>query len=130
MSDAGGYGQRTVLVVEDDEDISRALRLRFEMAGLRVAQAFDAYTAFEIAKDAGPELVVMDISMPGGDGFDVASQLRDDDQLAQVPIIFLTASSRPDLKARAESAGAAAFLKKPFNAKDLVAVAQRLIGTA
>lgn len=119
-----------ILVVEDDPDISRTLTLRLEMNGLRVQQAFNAQRAVQMAKEVRPDLIIMDVSMPGGDGFQVADELAEEESTTGLPVIFLTASMRPGLPGRALKAGAAAFLRKPYDARVLIDEVKRLTGIA
>ncbi len=119
-----------IMVVEDDVDISRSLQIRLGMHGFRVCQAFDAVLAMDVAKRHRPDLVILDISMPGGSGFDVADRLRAEPGSENVPIIFLTASLRPDLPERASLVGASAFLTKPYDSAQLLSEVRRLVSGA
>ena len=116
-----------ILVVEDNADISTALQLRLKMHGFRVCQAFDAVLAMDVAMQNLPDLAILDISMPGGSGFDVAKRLRAEPDTAHVPVIFLTASLRPGLSDEAARVGAAAFLTKPFESSELIDEIRRLL---
>lgn len=118
-----------VLIVEDDLDISRTLTMRLEMHRFRVNQAFNAGTAMESAKRERPDLVLMEVSVPGGDGFEIADRLANDPDSAGLPVIFLTASMRSDLPARALMSGAAAFLRKPYDSRTLISEVKRLTDT-
>ena len=82
--------------------------------------AADATTAMTIAIKQRPDLVLLDISMPGGDGFTVARRLKTSTLMRGVPLIFMTASNAPGLQKKAEMAGAAAFLTKPIDSKVLL----------
>ncbi|MBV1907028.1 MAG: response regulator [Pseudomonadales bacterium] len=110
---------KTVLIVEDDRKISMAVCVRMQALGFEVAQAFDAAMAPVQARKSNPDLVMLDITMPGGDGFVVFDRLRNLTQTAATPIIFMTASKQPELRQKAEELGAAAFLEKPFGAGEL-----------
>jgi len=109
----------TVLLVEDDRSIARALNLRLERNGYEVANAFDASTAATRARQCQPDVAILDISMPGGDGFMVAERLRS--IRADLPMIFITANSQPEYRERAKRMGARAFFEKPFEASELLA---------
>lgn len=110
----------TILVVEDDSKISLAMSLRLKSVGYTVVTAEDVPTALMVARKEEPDLALLDISIPGGDGFVVAERLRDKVLAKHVPIIFITASKQEGLKAKAKKLGAAAFLEKPFKAHDLL----------
>ena len=110
---------KTVLVVEDDKDIAMGLKLRLGVNGYDVHVAHDAATAGIVARRCNPDVALLDISMPGGDGFDVAARLRG--IFGGLPIIFLTANSRAEFRIRANEMGAQAFFEKPYSSDDLVA---------
>lgn len=109
-----------VLVVEDDRAIARVLELRLANSGYDVTLAHDATTAATVASHCSPQIALLDISMPGGDGFEVAECLRTlyGDR---IDLIFLTASHREDVRRRAISYGPMAYFAKPFSAEELLA---------
>jgi len=117
---------RKVLIVEDDVNVARALSIRMKAAGYETNVANDALAGVRCAVLSKPDLVVLDISLPAGDGFTVAERIQ-----SHIPtptrIIFLTASKRPDFRQRAERLGASAFFEKPYEADALLeAVRQAL----
>ncbi len=107
-----------VLVVEDDEDIAQALQRSLRMEGYEVNSVGDGSAALEHARSFAPDLVILDLGLPGIDGLDVARSLRADDD---IPILILTA--RDALEARVEGldAGADDYLVKPFERQELLA---------
>lgn len=109
----------SVLIVEDDKAIAKTLELRLRAEGFAVDTAYDAATAAMVARRCSPDVAVLDISMPGGDGFLVAERLRA--IFADVGIVFLTANSHPEMRARALSYEPRAFLNKPYSSEELVA---------
>lgn len=118
---------RKILIVEDDRKISLALSLRLKAHGYEVLTAFDAVAGVSMAVKHRPDLVILDISMPAGSGFDVANRIH----LAMtvgMPMIFITASSNPEFPSKAEQLGAAAFLRKPFNDGELIAAVRQALG--
>ncbi len=110
---------KTVLMVEDDPKIALAFGVRLKSMGYTVHTASDAIGAVTQARKVKPDVVVLDISLPGGDGFIVAERLNRMVETGATPIIIITASQRPDLRERAMRAGAVAFLQKPFQATTL-----------
>jgi len=110
---------KTILLVEDNAKLALAFGVRLKSMGYTVHIAADAITAISEARKREPDVVLLDISLPGGDGFLVAERLSKMITTAATPIIFITASKRPDLRERAMKAGAAAFLEKPFDATAL-----------
>jgi CheY-like chemotaxis protein len=110
---------KTVLLVEDNAKLALAFGVRLKSMGYEVHLAADAVTAVAEALKKKPDVVLLDISLPGGDGFLVAERLSKLVSAGATPIIFITASKRPDLRERAQRLGAAAFLEKPFEATTL-----------
>lgn len=110
-----------VLIVEDDEHISMAIKVRLEANGFEVVTAIDAIVGLDMAVKKQPDLVILDISMPGGNGFRVAERLM---TVADnpPPIIFITASTLPELRERANRLKALAFFEKPFDVDDLIPI--------
>ena len=112
-----------ILIVEDDHNVAMALAIRFKHAGYEVTIAPDALSAVGSALKVQPDLVLLDISLPAGNGFMVAERVRALLPRA-TPMIFLTASRKPGLRQQALALGAAAFFQKPYDAEDLLAAAQ------
>ena len=113
-----------VLVVEDDEDIAQALQRSLRMEGYEVRAAADGRAALEHGRSFAPDLVILDLGLPGLDGLEVARSLRAEDD---VPILILTA--RDALEARVEGldAGADDYLVKPFDLNELKARMRALL---
>lgn len=112
---------KTILIVEDDEKIARAVSARLKHHGFAVHVANDAPTALMQARKHAPDVAILDISIPGGNGLDVARNLQERVCERSLPVIFITASKDDQLKEKASEMRASAFLEKPFSAKDLVA---------
>lgn len=93
--------------------------------GYQVDSAADAVYAMNAAVRCQPEVILLDINLPGGDGFVVADRVRASDSLGATPIIFITASKEPGLRARAAEYGASAYLEKPFHAAQLAEALER-----
>jgi DNA-binding response OmpR family regulator len=111
-------GPKQILIIEDDEKIAMALALRLKAAGYVATTTHDALTGLSAAVRNPPALVLLDISMPAGDGFSVAERIQ-----ALIPtltpIIFLTASKQPGFKEKAKKMGAAGYFEKPYEAEEL-----------
>lgn len=108
----------SLLIVDDHGPIRRALTARCEHAGYRVTTASDSGTALAAALHAAPQAAVLDINLPGLNGFELAERL-----LAlnpQCQITFVTASQDPQFKERAEALGVRAVLRKPFDSAALL----------
>ena len=108
----------TVLIVEDDPRTSASVALYLRHAGYEVAQAADGAAALEAAAALRPDLVVLDLMLPGLDGFEVCRTLR---AASRVPVIMLTARSLEDDKLRGLDSGADDYVTKPFSPRELVA---------
>ncbi len=117
---AASGGGKNILIIEDDRKIAMALAVRLKSAGYEAIIAHDAVTGVNAAVQHRPDLVLLDISMPAGNGFMVAERIQ---SLVPTltPIIFLTASKQSDFRKRAEELGAAGFFEKPFDAEKLLA---------
>jgi two-component system KDP operon response regulator KdpE len=119
---------KKILMVEDDKRIIAALNVRLRARGYDVCAAYDATLAMTQAIAHQPDLALLDISMPGGDGFVVAERLRATVAMANIPIIFITALKQPGLKEKARALGAVAYFEKPFESNDLIAVIDTALG--
>ena len=120
--------KKKILVVEDDKRIVMALAVRLKGKGYDVVAAYDAVMAMTIAMHHRPDLVLLDISMPGGNGFMVAKRLQNEATTAGIPLIFLTASKQPGLRENAQDLGAVGFFEKPYEAEDPLAAIDGALG--
>jgi DNA-binding response OmpR family regulator len=118
---------KTVLIIEDDENISKALEVRLQSRGFKVVAAFDAILGMQKALEILPQAILLDITMPGGNGLSLAERLKSSDRTQAIPIIFLTASKQADLRQAAMSIGGAAFFEKPYDFEYLVAALRAVI---
>jgi two-component system, OmpR family, response regulator MprA len=107
-----------VLVVEDDEDIAQALQRSLRMEGYEVRAAADGPAALEHGRSFAPDLVILDLGLPGLDGLEVARSLRAEDD---VPILILTARDALESRVEGLDAGADDYLVKPFAVQELIA---------
>jgi len=110
---------KSVLLVDDDNSMVLAIGVRLKGMGYTVYTAKDAVGAVSAVRQNNPDVVVLDISLPAGDGFVVAERLQRMVGTAATPIIFITASENPELRERAAKAGAVSFIRKPFDATQL-----------
>lgn len=118
-----------VLVVDDEQDIVRSVGMRLQSAGCEVISATDAVMATQLALREAPNLVILDIGMPCGNGHMIAERMRDNVKTMSIPIIFLTARTAEADREKACQAGAFAYLTKPFKSEELLAiVSQALVG--
>jgi DNA-binding response OmpR family regulator len=113
-----------VLVVEDDEDIAQALQRSLRMEGYEVRAAADGPAALEHGRSFAPDLVILDLGLPGLDGLEVARALRAEDD---VPILILTARDALESRVEGLDAGADDYLVKPFERQELLARMRALL---
>jgi DNA-binding response OmpR family regulator len=119
---------KTILIVDDEPAIAAALELRFKAAGYSTMVAGDAATGLSRAVERKPDLILMDVSLPAGDGLEVARKLRKLPETRSIPIIFITASKDPGLRGKAMDLGAAGLFEKPYDPEELLAVAGHALG--
>ncbi len=116
-----------VLIADDDRDIARFLEVNLRLEGFDVICAHDGNDALAKALELQPNLILLDVMMPGMDGFEVGSKLRADSRGLDVPVIMLTAKSMSNDRSDGFNVGADDYVTKPFEPMELVArVAARL----
>jgi CheY-like chemotaxis protein len=108
-----------ILVVDDEPAIRLLCRVNLQADGFSVQEAPDGAAAMEIARAWRPELILLDVMMPGEDGLAVAERIRDDPDLAGTRVIFLTARADIGDSDRARGTGAVGHVTKPFNPSSL-----------
>ena len=122
--------KKKILIVEDDQDMRRALNVRLRASNYDTAFASDAVEALSIARKEQPDLVLLDLGLPAGDGFMVMDRMKDIASLSCLPVIVVSARDPEGNKDRALSAGAAAFFQKPVDNGQLMASIRRTLGDA
>lgn len=110
-----------ILVIDDDQVIRQFVAVVLEPAGFTVHSAPDGAEGLAMAAAEPPDLVLLDVMMPGLDGYQVCQALGQEEATAAVPVIMLTASPEPALNRKAYAAGAKACVPKPFRAESLIA---------
>ena len=111
-----------ILIVDDDANLRRALKIRLRANHYDTVQASDGYSAIAVAQKEQPNLIILDLGLPAGDGFVVLERLRDSDHLPSTPVIVLTARDPQSNKQQTLQAGATAFFQKPVDNSELLAV--------
>jgi DNA-binding response OmpR family regulator len=109
----------TILVIDDDELVSRTLQRALKMYDYNVMVANSGTEGLQLARRHKPDLFVLDVVMPGTDGYQVCRQVRGDPILKETPILFLTAKSKDEDKIEGFRAGGDDYLSKPFNMEEL-----------
>jgi len=116
-----------VLVVEDYADAREMCCEFLVLAGYRAAEAKDGYEAVEKATELLPDIILMDLSLPGMDGLEATRKLRADDRTRAIPIVALTGHTLPEHLAAAKEAGCDSFLTKPCLPDAIVAEVRRML---
>ncbi|HMG76585.1 MAG TPA: response regulator [Pyrinomonadaceae bacterium] len=116
-----------ILIIEDDLDLRRGLNLRLRASNYDTAFAADAVMALSIAKKEAPDLILLDLGLPGGDGFLVLERMKSIASLACTPVIVLSARDPKANEKRALDAGADAFFQKPVDNQKLMTAIQRAL---
>jgi two-component system, OmpR family, alkaline phosphatase synthesis response regulator PhoP len=116
-----------VLVIDDEAPIRLLCRVNLEAEGIDVVEAADGPTGIDKAKDETPDVVLLDVMMPGLDGWRVAEQLLDDNRTNGIPIIFLTARAEFRDRAKGLDIGGVDYVTKPFNPLELAPLVRSLL---
>ena len=111
-------GKIKVLVVDDEQDVAKALKVRLKASGYHVVLASDSVQALMIVNKEKPDLIILDIMLPGGGGFAVAERLKQSQVTQRIPIIFLTGI--PGGEAKAYQLGASGYVMKPYHPDELL----------
>lgn len=109
-----------ILIVDDDPDLRRGLNLRLRADNYNTVFATDGFAAVAAAQKERPDLIILDIGLPAGDGFTVLDRLQKNASLAAIPVIVLTARDPQYNRERTLKAGAAAFFQKPVDSGELL----------
>jgi len=116
-----------VLLVDDERSIRTICRVNLEGDGLAVSEAADGAEALEVVRRARPSVVLLDVMMPGVDGWDVAEQLAADDETREIPVVFLSARAAPEDRLRAQELGAVGYVDKPFDPLELAGIVRDVL---
>src|SRR5881398_2583464 len=116
-----------VLVIDDEAPIRLLCRVNLEAEGMDVLEAADGPSGLDEAREQRPHVVLLDVMMPGLDGWRVAEQLLEDDRTSEIPIIFLTARAEFRDRARGLDIGGVDYVTKPFNPLELAPLVEDVI---
>jgi DNA-binding response OmpR family regulator len=119
-----------VLIVDDEPEIGRILALILGAAGFEATAVEGGRAALARIAQAPPDVVLLDVRMPGLDGFEVLRQVRESPATARLPVLMLTANTGDAERTRAAELGADDFIAKPFEAADTVARVRAVLGRA
>ena len=119
--------KKKILIVDDERDIVKALMIRLQGAGYEVVTAFDGAQGVFMAHKEKPDLIILDIRMPAGDGFSVAQRLKRSTHTFTIPVIFLTGSPETNAEEKARALGARFYIKKPYDPEELLDAIRRAL---
>ena len=116
-----------VLVIDDEAPIRLLCRVNLEAEGMEVLEAADGVSGVDAARSERPDVILLDVMMPGMDGWQVAEQLVEDEKTNQIPLVFLTARAELRDRARGLELGGVDYITKPFNPVELASVVDGLL---
>ncbi|MPZ76735.1 MAG: response regulator [Deltaproteobacteria bacterium] len=120
--------KKKILVVDDDQDLALGLRVRLRANNYGTVLATDAVSAISQAKQETPDLILLDLGLPAGDGFIVMERLNNIESLASIPVIVLSARDPQLNRERALAAGARAYFQKPVDNDELMTAIGKSLG--
>ena len=112
--------ERKILIIDDDHDFRTALTVRLRGSGYATSFADDGIRAIRVARKERPVLILLDLGLPGRDGYHVLQRLKINTELSHIPVIVLSARSAAENERDALKAGACAYLEKPVDDDDLL----------
>jgi DNA-binding response OmpR family regulator len=116
-----------IVVADDDPDIVTLVSGALSKAGFEIAPATNGADALELVRSRRPDLAVLDVSMPRLDGLEVLRSIRSDPEVAELPVILLSARAQEEDVRNGYAVGASKYMRKPFSPRELVAVARELV---
>jgi DNA-binding response OmpR family regulator len=123
---AGTGAPIKVLAVDDDPVILRLIEVNLSLEGFEVALAAGGDDALAKAREVDPDVILLDVMMPGVTGWDVARRLKDDAATTATPLVFLSAGTQGDDRRKGQELGVAAYVSKPFDPVELVDTIRRV----
>jgi DNA-binding response OmpR family regulator len=109
-----------ILIVDDDITITELMKLLVTMEGHQPTTVNDSTKAIEVASSVNPDLITLDLMMPGLTGFELCELLHNDPKFEKIPIVIVSAKDDPESKQKALQAGARAYITKPFASEELM----------
>ena len=116
-----------VLVCDNEEALRALVRGALDLGDYEIVEAHDGDESLELARSCDPDLIVLDMMMPGRTGLEVLAELRTEDRFAATPVIMLTARAQAQDRQAAIDAGVSLFLPKPFSPLELASVVEELL---
>ena len=110
---------KNILIIDDDPATTRLLEVLLTREGYNILTENLSDNALQTTKDHKPNLIILDLMMPGADGFEVCQEMKDDPELAEIPILMFTSANRADLRKQALAVGVNEYITKPIHPNDL-----------
>jgi DNA-binding response OmpR family regulator len=129
-NDAPNFSRAKILIVDDDPELRMALKLRLRANHYETVSAGDGYSAIALAQKERPNLIILDLGLPVGNGFNVLKRLQENDALSHIPVIVLTARDPQSNELRSLDSGATAFFQKPADNNELLQVIRASLHSA
>ena len=120
---------KRVLIAEDEPNIVESLSFLLERAGFEVLVESDGREALQAARANVPDVLILDVMLPGLDGYEILRQLKSDDNTSALPVLMLTAKGQREDRETALNCGADLFITKPFSNAEIVEAVQNLAGS-
>ena len=118
-----------ILIVDDDVTITELMKMLVSMDGHQPTTVNDSTKAVEVANSVNPDLITLDLMMPGLTGFELCELLHNDPKFQKIPIVIVSAKDDPESKVKALQAGAKEYITKPFGADELMGKIKTLTGS-
>ncbi len=119
---------KRILIVDDEPDLLEMVQINLEMEGYECIVAYDGFRALDRARKEKPDLIILDVMLPGLNGYKVCRLLKFDEKYKKIPIIMLTAEAQRADRLLGEATGADYYMTKPFDADKLLAKVKELLG--
>ena len=120
--------EKRILIVDDEPDLLETIQMTMEMEGYQCLVAYDGFRGLERARTEQPDLIILDVMLPGLNGYKICRLLKFDEQYKRIPIIMLTAESQEKDRLTGEETGADFYMTKPFAADKLIAKVAEFLG--
>src|SRR5713226_8973672 len=129
MTKDSARGARTILLVEDFDDTRLMMKLWLAKEGYHVVEAENGEEAIRLAQEELPDLIIMDLMMPGLSGLDATRRIREHEALGQIPIVAVSAYGADEYRTKALDAGCTEYVSTPFEPRALEELIKRLLAT-
>ena len=120
---------RRALVIDDEDDIRLLMRVMLRQAGVEVEEAASATEGLARLRSSEPDVVLLDIRLPDGDGFDILHQMKQSGQIQRVRVVMVSAHSTPSTRSRALAEGATGYVTKPFTGTELLSAVESALAS-